>query len=283
MAIDYCIAFECEAKRHFGQGDAARGSLDILDRLKARNRAKASRELASQYGEPGEDPIVGCVTINVGEEPVEKELHLSDLEAAALALVEHEHACASCTANALSEPYGCFGAINYPISREGESWLMSRVQPPNTMGAQMCAEFMAEFDVTGDKVKEMRDDGDMYFEASRAATVALTKGLLKRTSLSANQLLEAILMGSDLLEPDNSIGILLWLGAIRIEGAIPSSFEDQALLKKLIELRTQEQKKKHTQLELGPKACSESVIPFQVLIRSMYVSWIHDVPLYISF
>lgn len=280
MAIDYAVTLDCAARRHFGGGDASRGTLDILDRLKARNRAESVREFARQQGLTNVSPTVTVQTQDAQGNLVEKQISVVEMEAEAMPLDAHAAACAGCPANFQARPYGCYGAINYPVSQAGEAWLLSRVQPPGTMGAQLCAEFMKEFRVSGDGIRQLRGQG--LYEAGKAGKVTLIKGLLKGTSLSGDQLLETIFQAGDSLVPSHCFGILIWLGAIRVDGVVPSSLEDQATLQKLLSLTPGEAREKHTQLELGAESPPESTMDFQCLVAALYLCWVFDVPLYIS-
>lgn len=280
MAIDYAVTLECEPKRHFGGGDCAKGTLDILERLKSRNRASAFRQLT---GNKGTNQVNHSLTLMVsvhGPNPTQKKVTLAELDAEAKLLEERAPACSGCRANFLGQPYGCFGAINYPIPESGEAWLLGRMQPAGSLGAQLCAEFMAEFGVKGESVRRMRDEG--LFEARKAGKVTLSKSFLKSVSLSADQLLETIFMAGNPLDPGHCFGILVWLGAIRVDGQIPSSPDDQAVIRTLIGLQSPQAKEQHTQLELGPKMTAKAPAEFQFLVTALYLCWVHAVPLYIS-
>lgn len=279
MAIDYAVSLDCDAKRHFGNGDAARGHLDILERLKARNRAAAFREFATQKGLPEVEPVMTVQTVNEHGLAAQKQISVVELDAQARPLDEHASACTGCPANFLSQPYGCFGAINYPVALAGETWLLSRMQPPGTMGAQLCAEFMAEFKVTGEAIRRLREAG--FYELKKAVSVPLIKGFLKNKSLSADQLLETLFQAGGALLPGHCFGILLWLGAIRVDGVIPVSLEDKTLIQKLMSLSTREKKAEHTKLEIGPPIPGAAAA-FQNLVAALYLCWVHDVPLYLS-
>jgi hypothetical protein len=182
MAIDYIVSLECGPKRHFGGGDAARGQLEILERLKSRNRAQAVREMIRQNGLPDTNPTIS-------------------------------------------------------------------VQPPGTTGAKLCAEFMDQFKVTGEAIRELRGGG--FYESTQAGSVPLVKGLFKSKSLSADQLLQTIFMVGEWVEPGHCFGILIWLGAIRVDGRVPSSPEDRAVIETLLALTTVEEKSEHTALGWG--------------------------------
>jgi hypothetical protein len=280
VAIDYCVGLECDPKRHFGKGDCGQGSDEILARLKSQSRAAALRRLAQAKGK---DPSQITVEVQAPDregKPVSKEVTLAELEAEAKPLADHAAACETCPVNLLRRAYGCFGVINYPISQAAEAWLLGRLQPPDTIGAHMCMTFMSESGVTGERIRQMRGAG--FFEARRAGKVTLKKGFLTGVSVSADQLLEAILMAGSPLSPVHCFGVLLWLGAISIQGKIPGGAEDQQTLSRLVDLKSCDEKQAQTALELGPEPRSNEEAVFRGLMEALYRSWLHGVPMLIS-
>jgi len=280
MAIDYAVTLECEPKKHFGSGDCAKGALNILDRLKSKNRAAALRQLTDGKGVNEAVVTIRLMIHDREGNPIQREVTLAELEAEAKLLDGHASACNGCRANFLGQAYGCFGAINYPIPESGEAWLLGRVQPAGSLGAQLCAEFMAEFGLKGDPVRRMRDEG--LFDARKTGKATLSKKFLRSVSVSADQLLETIFMAGNPLAPGHCFGILIWLGAIRVDGRVPSSPDDQAVIRTLLGLQSPQDKEQHTQLELGPKMTAKGPAEFQLLATALYLCWVCDVPLYIS-
>jgi hypothetical protein len=277
MAIDYSVVFDCEPKRYFGQGDCAQGTLSILEALKSRNRAKALRQMIEKAGK---DPATTVVTLHVHDQdgnPVEKQATLADLEAHARMLTEQSGFCTGCPANFLRQPYGCFGAINYPISQSGETWLLSRLQPFGTVGAQLCVDYMKEFKVTGESVLKLRQSG--FFESKSTPSMVLKKGLLCKVAVSSDQLLQSILHVGNPLGSGHCSGILLWLGAIRKGDKIPTELNDQVAL---FALGTSQARQQHTRVEIGDQSDDPGIKAFQTLVVALYLCWLLDAPLWIS-
>jgi hypothetical protein len=280
MAVDYCVALDCDPKLHFGNGNCFAGSADILERLKSRDRGAVLVQLATQKGE---DAAGLRITLRVPDRngnPVQKEVSLAELQAEAKPLEAQSAACSACPANFLGKPYGCFGVVNYPIPAAAEKWLLGRVQPFGTVGANLCLDFMSEFGVSGDPIRQMREGG--FFENPKAQKITFKKGFLKSVSITADQLLETILMAGEALNPGHCFGILLWLGAIKVDGKVPGGPEDQATIQRLMTLTTRKAKEQHTALETGPPPASEEAQVFGALVKAIYLSWLHDVPLLMS-
>jgi hypothetical protein len=280
MAIDYGITLGCQPRKHFGDGNSGQGTIEILEKLKARDRAKMIREVARQKGL---DISHQKVTLNVHDRegnPMQKQVTVAELESEARALDDQAPACIGCPANFLGQPYGCYGAIHYPISAAGEFWLVNRIQPPGSLGAILCADFISEFAVTGERSKQMRQQG--LFEAKQAAKAPLKKGFLKTVSVTADQLFETIFQAGNLLSPTHCFGILLWLNAVLVGDSTHASPADQAVLEPFASVDGAERRSTGTQLDLGRDAASEGELAFQTFVKAMYLSWVHDVPLFVS-
>lgn len=277
MAIDYCVALACEPKLQFGQGDAARGATEILEALKSQNRAAAFRAMAQKAGK---DPATTLMTLRVHDQdgnPVEKQTTLAELEEHARGLDEKAGYCRVCRANVLGQAYGCFGAINYPISGPGENWLISRLQPLGTIGAQICLDYMKEFKIDGESIANLRKGG--FFQSKSAPEKVLKKALFSKVSVTSDQLLQTILHVGNPLQPSHCFGILVWLGAIRVGDKVPATVNEQAVL---FSMATPQQKEQQTRLEIGDQSPDPGVQSFQTLVKALYICWVLDVPLWIS-
>jgi len=276
MAIDYAITLACEPRRHFGSGNVEHGTIELLEKLKARDRASAIREFARAKGI---DLSGQKVTMNVHDRegnPVQKQVTIAELELEARDLDSQAAACVGCPANVLGQAYGCYAAIHYPISAAGEAWLISRVQPPGTLGAIMCADYLSEFGVTGERAKQLRQAGN--FESRQAPRATLKKGFLKSVSVSFDQLFEAMFLCGNTVSPSHCLGVLLWFGAVQVEGAASSA----EALQDLAGTDAVQRRAEGTRFDLGPDPESPGELAFFMFAKAMYLAWVLDVPLYVS-
>ncbi len=276
MAIDYAITRACDPRRHFGGGNVEQGTIELLEKLKARGRASTIREFARTKGI---DVSGQKVTMNVHDRdgnPVQKQVTLAELELEAKDLESQAAACAGCPANVLGQAYGCYATIHYPISAAGEAWLISRVQPPGTLGAAMCADYLSEFGVTGERAKQLRQGGN--FESRQATKATLKKGFLKSVSVSSDQLFEAMFLSGNMLSPSHCLGILLWFDAVQVEGAANSV----EALHGLAATDAAERRAETTQFGLSAAPESPGELAFFTFAKAMYLAWVLDVPLYVS-
>jgi len=76
---DYAFILDCEAKRHFGKGDANQFTLDILERLKAQNRVESVRRLAQKQGLNEVSSTVTVQTQDAQGNVVEKQISVADM------------------------------------------------------------------------------------------------------------------------------------------------------------------------------------------------------------
>jgi hypothetical protein len=280
MAIDYGVTLDCQPRQHFGDGNPQQGTIEILEKLKSRDRAKAIRDIARSKGI---DLSNQKITLNVHDRdgnPIQKQVTVAELESEAQVLDQLSAACVGCPANFLGQPYGCYGAIHYPISAAGESWLLSRVQPPGSLGALLCADFLSEFSVTGQRTAQLRQEG--LFESKHASKAPIKKAFLKSVSITADQLCDILFQSGNTFSPSHCLLILLWLGAIRFGDVVPASDQDRAAYEPFTTEDAIQNRATGTQLDLGPAPTSDGELAFQTFIHAMYLAWVHDVPLYIS-
>ena len=122
MGIDYVVHYDCEPKR-------ALTLEGLMARLKGRERADAIIELYRAQGDqrpPREMGFeLGRNTAEGGEE--QQVVIVQDLLDAAEELMPWEKYCVGCPANHMGRPFGCIGAINYPLSLAGERWLLDQL------------------------------------------------------------------------------------------------------------------------------------------------------------
>lgn len=104
---------------------------DLLRMQRARERANAS--IAALSGHPRRGPGVqelerAAALQTLGSDGLTgQKLKIADAIAKAASLDSLSGHCNGCPANLRGTAFGCGGAIQYPISREAEQWLVSRL------------------------------------------------------------------------------------------------------------------------------------------------------------
>jgi len=95
----------------------------------------------------------------------------------------------------------------------------------------------------------------------------------------AYDLFEAMFLSGNILSPSHCFGILLWFGAIHVEGAVAGSSE---ALQSLTQADAVQRRAESTRLDLGPEPGSPGELAFFTFAKAMYLSWVLDAPLYVS-
>lgn len=280
MAVDYCVSFECELKKYFGKGDALNGTVAILDMLKAEGRGEVIRELAEQEGR---DPYEMQVTLRVpgpNGHPIEKQVTLADLEKESAPLKARSQVCSGCPANVTQSPYGCFGAVNYPISYNTEIWISDRIYSSDISGNFFCYHFMKENRVSGKFIKQLRKQG--LFESHSSPIVVFERGFFSKKSVTSDQIFEVILRQEQFVTPEICLNVLVWLGAIQVQGRPQWSTTESGLIAKLLSLRSVKERFQWTRFEIDSDIQDPAVASMGELIKAMYLSWGLGVPLLVS-
>lgn len=162
MGIDYVIDLGCVPK-------ATLSTEGILARIKARDRAAAIIQLYRDNGDerlPAEMGFEMARRTPDGEEEVHVVIVQELLDEAAQLEPLAVH-CAGCPANRTGEPFGCFGNINYPISRAGEVWLLKRLPVPDEpLPFLLLRQVLADSPGLGEQVAPTRNTPGVIFESS---------------------------------------------------------------------------------------------------------------------
>src|SRR6516225_4389041 len=185
MAIDYIIDLPCRPKRDLGEGDHGRGTEHILDCLKARNRTDLIRELAARDGRRPEGLSITLRVQHADGDAVDRSVTYEELVARGRELEPFESECASCPANVRGRPFGCIGAVNYPIPRRAEEWLMDRLLPTSTFGGELCRRALGDLNYTGEPIRRLREAG--FFESPTAVVRILDDSATGLTVTPANR------------------------------------------------------------------------------------------------
>lgn len=205
MAIDYIIDYACVPKSKLGTDG-------ILERLKGRERAESIVRLFRKNGDnrpPSQMGFEFTRSTAAGQEET-RVIVVQDLLDAAAELTLLAHHCAGCPANVGNRPFGCISYIEYPISRQGEVWLLKQLPTPEEpLMWLLLRQGLEEFGYDGGSVKALRGEGLPYFEET---------GVLARHMdefyITANQVFEmTFTLGH--IQPSHAGVLLLFFNAIR--------------------------------------------------------------------
>lgn len=203
MAIDYVIDYACVPKETLTTDG-------ILERLKARERAGAVIKLFRDNGDqrpPSEMGFEFTRTNAAGEEET-RVVVVQEMLDQAVELDPLAHFCAGCPANMRGVPFGCIGAIQYPISAAAERWLLDRLPSiEEPLPWLLLRQGVQELGYDGESVRPLRAGGT-YFEERRVPGRDLVEFVF-----TANQAFEMLFMLGG-IQPAHAGVLLLLFNAI---------------------------------------------------------------------
>lgn len=122
-----------------------------------------------------------------------------------------ESHCSQCAANVRKQPFGCFGAINYPISQTEEEWLLQRL-PADAKDPALATlfKFLVDNKVNGSPVDSQRSRREVY--ESSSPLKRKWPGFFSRKSATSSQILHLMVFMDNLLKPQQTAAIAGMLG-----------------------------------------------------------------------
>jgi hypothetical protein len=198
MAIEYMIGLDCPPK-------SALGIEGIQSRLKARGTAEMIVEQLRRSGDTRTPEQIEIEHVVQGPKGAQKRTTtLAAMMQGDRDLEPHAVHCSSCPAS-LGSPFGCYGAIQYPVQPASEGWLVTLL-PTNTdtPAWQLLQRAIADFRYDGKPVREMRQRPELYASKSPA------RGSLGVTSDQVIQML--FFVGH--VEPSHAMMLALFLGLV---------------------------------------------------------------------
>lgn len=276
MALNIVIDLHCQPKRGLGNGDTDAGTRALLGLLRARDIAAHVRQSAAK---DGRDPATASAKLmTVGPEGLrsERSVSLPQLEQEAAGLDAIAADCATCPVNPGGRPGGCAGSVSYPISLSGEEWLLGRIQPPDTVGGFLLLKAIHDFKYDGSAVKSYRER--KLFESETALSHPLPANKFGVTAVNGDQLFHALLGVGPKLNPWHLGMFLCWLGALGVDGYVPTTLDQFEMLVQL----PPADRPKRTRPNLGDPHPDPGIRAVQGLLHRMAVAWAHDRPLIVD-
>jgi hypothetical protein len=188
VGVDYIVDLSCTPKNEL--------SLPTMVRLiKGRSQANTVLSLARREGNqaPAEAIEMGISHQTPSGTRVETVSAGALLDQAAN-LQPYEKYCAACPANALRTPFGCYGALAYPIPAHVERRLMDRLpESLESTAGRLLRGGIEDFGYTGADIAGIRGHRGMFFERTSPVRRAWRTGFLRSWTLSSNQLLQMMI------------------------------------------------------------------------------------------
>ena len=271
MGADLVVHWVCAAKEALGDGDPVRGALRIVELCKARSRAEA---VLAQFPAQPRETVSFTIRVQTPHGVRERQVLAVDLLAEAAPLAAWAPGCDGCAANHLRRPYGCYGAVSYPITAVAEQWLVDRAEPADRLGGKLLVDAIADFGYTGAPIAPWREQG--LLEASPAPVRALAPGV----AVTGDQLLQALFGVGTSLDPLHCVLVLMWFGAVAIDGEVPGAL-DPAPLQALGAMHTVDERARRTRLVLPPTT-DRGVAELQGLLGFLHTTFVVGVPLLVD-
>jgi hypothetical protein len=215
MAIDHVIDLDCVPKR-------ALTTPGILARIKARNRADAVIQLYRDHNDHRPPSEMGFELVRRtpdGEEETQTVV-IQDLLDEVAELDPLANHCADCPANRISEPFGCFGFVGYPISQAAELWLLKQLPgPEEPLIFLLLRQTVTEYVFRNENVAQMRASPGIIFESGERFARRF-----EDVQITTDQVFEMLFLNNT-IEPAHAALLLLFFGAI------PRDMDAETLMK----------------------------------------------------
>lgn len=274
MSLETMIDFPCRVKRDLGGGDLRAGTESLLDLLNVRTRLEQVR-ITTPADRIRPEMELRVMRLIDGES-VAQNSTLARLELEASALDPHLPSCTNCPANASRLPFGCSVPIRFPIQRQAEQWLLDRVLPPDTLGGALLLQTLADDAIDGERTRDFRTRG--WVEAFPGLRKALPTNPFGKTELSGDELLEPLLIRKGRLAPWQSLNILFWFGAVKLDDQIPKTLDDMGRVTRL----EPADRAKRAKLALGPPESNDGILQVQLFLKILFVGWVRDVDVFVD-
>lgn len=201
MAIDYALNFNCDAKSNIPE---EKFLLLVRGMALAEHSAQVMRQ---QHPEWSIQKILNDVTVNftqtrpdgkIEEAPVT----IGELVARAEPLRKFKDQCANCRANVADRSFGCVAKINYPIKKESEEWLVSRLPDDEKDPAlQILFKYITDLELDGSTVDKARERAKIF--DMKHGAVRKWGGMFSKRKITSSQILEFMLFAGDII-PDQA-------------------------------------------------------------------------------
>lgn len=261
MAIDYIIDYACVPKSTLGTDG-------ILERLKGREWAESIVRLFRKNGDnrpPSQMGFEFTRSASAGQEET-RVIVVQDLLDAAAELTPLAHYCAGCPANMSSSPFGCINYIEYPLSRQGEIWLLNQLPGPDEpLVWLLLRKGVEDFGYDGSSVKPLRGEELPYFEET-----GVLARLMGEFHITSNQVFEmTFTLGH--IQPSHAGVLLLFYKAIRRD------LDADAIMN--ISQAPADARERYPFLLKLKDGDDRTVRQLKIFLHALYVAWTLDVRL----
>lgn len=158
---------------------------------------------------------------------------------------------------------------------------MDRVQAPDTVGGTFLHRAIADFRYDGSAVRSYRQR--KLFEAPSPPTRSWKTGWFSSASVNADQLWHALLAVGP-ISPSHAVMVLLWLGAIEIDGRVPITPATDAALVQSAMRAAPAVRAKTTKItsKVMERTAIRGLPAVQAFLNAMHVAWVNEAVLFVD-
>lgn len=156
MAIDHVLQFPCDVRKNLPESKL-RACVGYLSTAEF-----AIATLRREKPGVGQDELLDDYKVGISQRrpdgtTEQTPVTIRHLLSLAQPLAPYRDACGPCRANIADRRFGCIAKINYPVARESEEWLLSRLpDDENEPGLSLLFRFLEDMPIDGRKVDAQR-------------------------------------------------------------------------------------------------------------------------------
>lgn len=185
---------------------------------------------------------------------------------------------AHCPACQLGDGLVCVGVVLTPVSANGERWLVERLpEELESLPGFLLRKAIGDFGYDGKKAEELRKAGQL---AAPEPFLRHYGPFYQRFVVSSEQILEELLCAGD-IAPPHALAVLLHLGALKLDGKVPLSLNDDGPKMASLVTEPSERKNRLAFALTLPADADPSTTALYRLLRALYAGFVLDVDVYI--
>lgn len=182
----------------------------------------------------------------------------------------HRAQCPTCAL--LDGDFACVGLIATPLPAAVERWLVERLpEDIESLPGFLLRKAIADFGYSGAFGAELRRQGKL--EAPGPFTRHFGP-FFRRFTVSSEQLLEELLGAGD-VHPPHGLAVLIHLGAISVDGAVPLALDEGARWGELVERLDQRKTRSASTITLADSD-TDAVAATKRYLRALWAAFVVD-------
>jgi hypothetical protein len=184
----------------------------------------------------------------------------------------HVAGCPSC---ALVGRFGCVGQVATPIPAAVERWLVERLPADlESVGGFLLRKAIGDFGYDGARARDLRKRGGL---AAAGPFERHYGPFFRRFVVSSEQVVEELLCAGD-VAPAHALAVLMHLGAIEVDGRVPTALDDGAKLGELIE--HPQDRRARTKFALAPVE-DPAIAQVVALLAALWAGFVLDADVFL--